>query len=274
MRVFVSVTPLNYFVNRIGGEHVDVDVMVQSGHSPVTYEPTPHQMAALSKAHAYIRIGVPFETFWMSKLQEINPELEIVDPRQGIRLLPLHNKTLEIAEDGQTDHAYNHQTGDPHIWLDPSLVKTISRNIRDRLIRIDHENSAAYKRNTGQFLKELDELDSDIRRLTVGIRNRRFLVFHPAWGYFARAYGLEQISVEQEGKEPGPSTLARLIEAIKQSNISTIFVQRQFSTQIAATLAAEIDGKVVVLDPLAENYFQNLRAAARAISGAQIPSDG
>lgn len=269
MRIFVSVTPLKYFVERIGGEHVDVEVMVQPGHSPVTYEPTPRQMAALSKAHVYVRIGVPFETFWMSKLQEINPELEIIDPRHGISLLPLQYKALEIAKDGHAYQAHNHEAGDPHMWLDPSLVKTISENIKDQLIRIDQGNSAAYKRNTAQFLKELDELDRDIRQLTADIQNRKFLVFHPAWGYFAQAYGLEQISVEHEGKEPGPSTLARLIEAVKQLNISTVFVQRQFSTRVAATLAAEIDGKVVVLDPLAEDYFENLRAAARAIFAAQ-----
>lgn len=272
VKLFVSVTPLKYFVERIGGEHVEVEVMVQPGHSPVTYEPTPRQMSALSTARAYIRIGVPFETLWMRRIQETNPELRIIDPRDGIDLLPMHYQVLDIGKNGYATQPHNHLGGDPHVWLDPSLVKTISSNIRDQLARIDQENSAAYKKNAEQFLKELDELDMDIRRLVANVENRKFLVFHPAWGYFARAYGLDQISVEHEGKEPGPRTLANLIEVVKRQNISTVFVQEQFSARVATALAAEIEGQVVVLDPLAEDYFENLREAARAISGAQAVS--
>lgn len=272
VHVFVSVAPLKYFVERVGGEHVSVQVMVQPGHSPATYEPTPRQMAALSKADVYVRIGVPFEAFWMSKLEEINPALQIIDCRDGISSMPIPDKTVDLGNAGEIDRAHDHAAGDPHVWLDPSLVKIISRNIRDRLMRIDDSNSAAFEQNTEQFGKELDKLDREIRQLTANIKNPKFLVFHPAWGYFARAYGLEQIAVEHEGKEPGPSTLARLIETIKRLNISTVFVQRQFSTQVAATLAEQIDGKVVILDPLAEDYFANLRAAAAAISNAQPTS--
>ena len=265
--VFVSVLPLKFFVERIGGEHVEVKVMVQPGHSPVTYEPTPRQMAALSTARAYIRIGVPFETLWMGRIHDINPELEIIDPRDGIDLLPMQYQALDIGNSGHSSHAHSHGSGDPHVWLDPSLVKTISTNIRDHLVRIDPDNSKAYEQNTAELLRELDELDTDIRQLTVNIAKRKFLVFHPAWGYFARAYGLEQISVEYEGKEPGPSTLANLIEAAKRLDISTVFVQKQFSIRAANTLAEELEGQVVVLDPLAEDYFENLRQAAKAISG-------
>ena len=268
VQVVVSVTPLKYFVERVGGEHVKVEVMVQSGHSPVTYEPTPRQMAALSQADVYVRIGVPFEASWISKLDEINPNMAVIDGRNGIELLPMHHGTLNLAGADAIIDGHNHATADPHVWLDPSLVKSIARNIRDQLIQTDSSNSTAYQQYTEQFLQELDDLDDDIRRLMAGVNNSKFLVFHPAWGYFARAYGLTQISVEYEGKEPGPNTLARLIKTVRQLNIGTVFAQKQFSTQMVATLAAEIDGKVVVLDPLAEDYMDNLRAAAKAIAGA------
>ena len=269
LSVFVSVMPLKFFVERIGGEHVGVKVLVQPGHSPVTYEPTPRQMAALSTAQACVLIGVPFETLWMRRIQDINPELEIIDPRDGIVLLPMQHQALDIDKIEHASHAHSHESGDPHVWLDPSLVKIISINIRDHLMRIDQDNSKAYEQNTEQFLRELDELDREIHKLTENIEKRKFLVFHPAWGYFARAYGLEQISVEYEGKEPGPHTLANLIEAAKQQGINTVFVQKQFSTRAASTLAEELEGRVVVLDPLAEDYFENLRQAAKAISGVQ-----
>ena len=176
-------------------------------------------------------------------------------------------QALDIGKSEHSSHDHTHENGDPHVWLDPSLVKTISINIRNHLVRIDPDNSKTYEQNTAELLRELDKLDTDIRQLTVNIEKRKFLVFHPAWGYFARAYGLEQISVEYEGKEPGPNTLANLIEAAKRQDISTVFVQKQFSIRAASTLAEELEGQVVVLDPLAEDYFENLRQAAKAISG-------
>lgn len=271
VQVFVSVAPLKYFVERIGGELVDVEVMVKSGHSPVTYEPTPRQMVVLSEADVFVRVGVPFETSWISKLQEVNPGMTIVDCREGISLLPLQHKTLDITG---SDHNHDHAASDPHIWLDPSLVKTIIITIRDQLIRLDGVNRTVYELNTERFQRELELLDYEIRHLMASINNPKFLVFHPAWGYFARAYGLEQIPVEYEGKEPGPSTLAALIDTVKQLNIGTVFVQRQFSEQMMATLAAEIDAKVAILDPLAEDYMTNLRTAARAIAGSQTAVGG
>ena len=271
VQVFVSVAPLKYFVERIGGELVDVEVMLESGHSPVTYEPTPRQMVVLSEADVFVRVGVPFEVSWISKLREINPEMTIVDCRKGITLLPIPYKTLGI---GGGDYGHDHAAGDPHIWLDPSLVKHIIQTIRDQLIRIDESNRTVYEENTERFHRELDHLDHEIRHLMASIDNPKFLVFHPAWGYFARAYGLEQVSVEHEGKEPGPSTLATLISTIKKLDIGTVFVQRQFSTQMMTALAAEIDAKVTVLDPLAEDYMANLRAAARAIAGSQTAVGG
>ena len=266
VETFVSIAPLKYFVERIGGEHVRVQVMVTPGHSPATYEPTPRQMVTVAKAHVYVRIGVPFESLWMERIQAAHPELVVIDARDGMELSPMGTQSLQIS--GYLGRNPNHVSADPHVWLDPALAQVIATNIRDQLKRVDLSNADAYERNTEAFVVELQQLDAEVRRLTGNSGNGTFLVFHPAWSYFARAYGLVQLAVEYEGKEPGPAALSRLIEVIKRENIDTIFVQKQFSTRVAATLAQEIDGAVVVLDPLAEDYVENLLRAAKAISGS------
>ncbi|GAH08091.1 unnamed protein product, partial [marine sediment metagenome] len=243
------------------GEHVEVGVMVQPGHSPVTYEPTPRQMAALSVADAYIRIGVPFESFWMKHIREANPDLEIIDARAGV--------DSSLRPEGYEKDSVRRDE-DPHIWLDPTLAAEIAKTIRNYLIRTDEANSDDYRRNTEQLLDELEQLDTHIRNIFSPVSTRRFLVFHPAWGYFAEAYGLEQLVVEHEGKEPGPHALSRLVELARRKNIRTVFVQKQISSQMANTLATEIDGRVVVLDPLAADYFGNLMKVARAIADANL----
>ncbi len=266
--LYVSVIPLKYITERVGGEHVEVKVMVQPGHSPVTYEPTPRQMVELSVANAYLRIGVPFESFWMEHIREANPELEIIDVRTGIDPSLITYSSLS-PEDHDKDNQRREE--DPHIWLDPALAGEIAKTVRNYLIRADQANSEDYRRNTGRFLKELEQLDTRIKNLFADLGNRRFLVFHPAWGYFARAYGLEQLVVEHEGKEPGPHALSKLVELVRRENIRTVFVQKQVSSMMANTLATEIGGQVVMLDPLASDYIGNLIKAARAIAGANDP---
>ena len=263
--IFVSVLPLKYLIERVGGKHVRVESLVQPGHSPVTYEPTPRQMSALANAQLFVRVGVPFESVWLKPIRQNNPQLEIVDARERIELAPISGLSFALEKNDSTGHV--HDNGDPHIWLAPLLAATIAENIRDHLIRIDRSNTQYYVSNTEDLVSELIQLDAEIRQMTADIENHKFLVFHPAWGYFARAYGLEQLAVEYEGKEPGPYALAQLVELVLQEDIQTVFVQKQFHSRVAATLADEIEGRVVVLDPLAENYFDNLRAAARAISG-------
>jgi len=242
--------------------------MVQPGQSPATYEPTPRQMAALSVADAYIRIGVPFESFWMENIREANPDLEIIDVRAGLDSSLLAYSSL--SSDGQYTEPGRPEE-DPHIWLDPAVAGEIAKTIRDYLIRADQTNRDDYLRNTEQLLKELEQLDTRIRNLFKALKNRKFLVFHPAWGYFARAYGLEQLAVESEGKEPGPNALVKLVQLASRENIRTVFVQKQVSSRMANTLATEIGGQVVVLNPLAGDYFESMIKAARAIADANSP---
>ncbi|NVL89447.1 MAG: zinc ABC transporter substrate-binding protein [Desulfobacterales bacterium] len=259
VKVFVSILPQAYFVERVGGKRVDVSVMVGPGHSPATYEPIPKHMTELDKARLYFRIGVPFEDVWMVRISRANPRMRVIDTRRGVKLRPM--KAHYHNEGGQHHHD---STGmkDPHIWLSLRLVKVQARNICDALIFEDPAHRPYYKSNLRAFEHDLDRLDAEIRGVFKNLKTRKFMVFHPAWGYFARDYGLEQIPVEVEGKEPSARTLADLIKVAKQEGITVVFVQAQFSTKNARTVARAIGGRIVRIDPLARDYMKNMKKIA------------
>jgi zinc transport system substrate-binding protein len=154
------------------------------------------------------------------------------------------------------------------VWLDPNNVMTMARSIADALVELDPEHEAEYRRNLEQFIRELEELDEQIQRRCRNLEKRQFMVYHPAFGYFADAYGLEQIPIEIEGKSPSASDLAELIETARRLDIRAIFVQKQFSSEAAEAVAEEIGGQVVRVDPLARDYMANMRTMADAFAGA------
>lgn len=265
--VFVSILPQRHFLQRIGGDQLDVRVMVLPGASPATYEPSPRQMARLAEARAYFAIGVPFENAWLERFKAVNPDLEIIRSDQGVpkRSMISH----EHLDAHQTD---DHHQGspDPHIWLSPELVTMQARNMYQGLVQIDPDNTSFYRANLKAFLQELDRLDANIRSIfdPLPAGSRSFMVFHPAWGYFAQAFDLHQIPIESEGKEPSPGQLARIIRHGREKNISVIFVQPQFSKKSARVIAQEMGAQVVAVDPLAEEWEKNLLTAARAFKKA------
>lgn len=255
--ITVSILPQEYFVKKIGGDLVDVNVIVEPGSEPATYEPLPQQLKALNSAEAYISIGVPFENAWMGKIRGVNPNMLIINSAKGI-------KKMEMVEhhhhhhDEDHDHGHGEKNLDPHIWLSPQLVKRQAENIYQGLVQIDSDNEAEYKSNLAKFIEEIDQLDQQINQNLAGIKNRKFIVFHPAWGYFARDYNLRQIPIEVEGQEPSASELATLVTEAKEENIKIIFAQYQFNSKSAQTIAREIKGEVVFIDPLAPNWSDNL----------------
>lgn len=268
-KIFVSILPQKHFVEAIAGDKFDVEVMVSPGLSPATYEPLPKQMLSLSETLIYFRIGVPFENSWITKISDNYPKLKIVDTREGIQLRSF--ETFEhMAENDFHDHSshtHDHGEKDPHIWLDPSLVKIQTKTICNALIAVDPDNADYYKENQDKFSLKLDSLDAQLFGIAASSESNKFLVFHPSWGYFADRYNLKQYSIEYEGKEPSPLQLSQIIKYLKENNISTIFVQKQFSTKSAETIANEINGTVKSLDPLSENYFDNLLYMAKVIAG-------
>jgi len=244
LHVTVSIVPQKYFVERIGGEHVSVNVMVEPGASPATYEPKPAQLRALSKAAAYFGIGVPFEDAWLTKIAAANSDMLMVDTTKGIQRVG----------------------ADPHIWLSPTLVKTQAQTIYEALVQLDPAHQADYKANRDSFIKDIDALDADIREALEGVQTRKFMVFHPAWGYLARDYGLEMIPIEVGGQEPSAAELAALIAKAKEEGIKVILAQPEFSTRDAETIAHEIGGEVLLISPLAPDWLENLRNVARTFA--------
>ena len=246
LNVTVSILPQKHFVERIGGEYVSVNVMVLPGNSPATYEPKPEQLVALSEAALYVSIGVPFEKAWLDKIASANSEMLMVDTTQGIEKVG----------------------NDPHIWLSPTLVKTQAQTIYEALVQLDPAHKEAYHANLDSFLADIDALDADIRRTLEGVGSKKFMVFHPAWGYFARDFGLEMIPIEVGGQEPSAAELADLVTGAKKEGIKVIFAQPEFSTKDAETIANEIGGKVLLISPLDPGWLDNLRRVADTFADA------
>jgi zinc transport system substrate-binding protein len=280
--VYVSIAPQGYFVQQIGKDLVDVQVMVKAGADSHTYEPKPQQMVAISRTKLYFAIGIEFEKANLHKIISINRKVKVVHLDHGIKKIPMV-KHLAKAELGEEHQEGGHQTADrhknqdqhpghdgldPHIWLSPPLVKILARNILTALQEIDPAHRSAYEANFQQFLGRIDDLDAELNEIFAGRQGLEFMVFHPSWGYFAHAYGLEQIPIEIEGKNPKPAQLKELIEHAREKDIKVIFVQPQFSARNAELVAREIGGQVAFADPLAEDWMANLREVADKFKAA------
>ncbi|NES83601.1 MAG: zinc ABC transporter solute-binding protein [Moorea sp. SIO2B7] len=264
LEVTVSILPQKYFVERIGGDTVNVNVMVKPGANPATYEPKPEQLRALSNTQAYLTIGVPFEKAWLPRIASVNSKMIFVDTTESIPLQPIANHHHHHGEEEQ--HHEEEENLDPHIWLSPKLVKIQAQIIKDALVELEPENKTEYQANLESFLADIDQLDAEIRKRLQGIKNHKFMVFHPSWGYFARDYGLEMIAIEIGGTEPSASELAKLISEAKEENIKIIFAQPEFNTESAETIAKEIGGEVLLISPLAPDWLNNLRQVAKKFS--------
>lgn len=270
--VTVSILPQKYFVERIGGERVAVTVMVEPGAEPHVYDPKPQQMMALAKSKIYFALGVPFEDAWLPKFTAANPGMKIIHTEAGIRKLPMqaHSHQEERPSASPQPAQHDHHEGlDPHIWLSPPLVMLQARNILDGLLQVDPTNRSKYEANYRKLMEGLVALDLDLFRLfgETGDRNE-FMVFHPAWGYLAAAYGLEQIPIEVEGKEPKAADLKRLIEQARKHRIKALFIQPQFSSTSAKVIAEALGAQVVSADPMAADWENNLRDVAEQFAAA------
>ena len=290
--VFASVIPIQTFVQKVGGEHVDARAMVRPGFNPHTYDPTPQQIAALAGAVLYVRTGVPFEHAWMERIRSANPDMQVIDARDGIALREMeahehdehgdddehdseddhgHRDEGEAHHDDHDDQGAHGHEQDPHVWASPPLVRHMVGVIRDKLSELAPAHAAAFARNHDAFVAELDSLDRELHELLDPLPSRKFMVFHPAWGYFADTYGLIQVPIEHEGKEPGARALAALIDQAKDDRIKVVFVQPQFDKRQARQVADAIGGAVVAVDPLAMDYVDNLRRVGREFAQALQP---
>ncbi|NDV19913.1 zinc ABC transporter solute-binding protein [Pseudodesulfovibrio sp. JC047] len=272
LSVTVSIAPLKYFTESIGGDRISVEVMVQPGASPATYEPKPRQMVALSAARLYLAIGVPFERTWLPRIQSANPDMPVVNVASGLDLMPMathrHDADHEKSHGHTHGDAHDGRIMDPHVWNSPAMVRQMAQAILTALTHVDPEGQAIYQKGYTDFLATVQNVDTQIKGLLGTAKGGHFLTYHPSWGYFARDYGLIQVPVEMEGKNPGPKELAAVINLATEESITAIFVQPQFSAKSARIIAEAIHGQVVEADPLAEEWADNMVMIARQFSEA------
>jgi zinc transport system substrate-binding protein len=255
LNVVVSILPEETFVKAIGASYVDVSLMVRPGNSPHTYEPKPTQMRAIAKANLYFAIDVEFEKVWLPKFRALNPTMEVVDLAKGIEKRPMGKKSAKGVLD-------------PHIWTTPTNVEKIAKSIYDALCKADSAHSAIYAQNYQAFLTKIHATHQEIVSLFAKPQSKKkFMVFHPSWGYFAHTYGLTQIPVEVGGKSPKPRELIGLIQRAKKEHISAIFTQPEFSDQSAKLLAEALHIPVIKVSPLSADWSKNLLHIAHTIAG-------
>ena len=272
LKVYVSIPPQAYFVERIGAERVRVALLLKPGRSPATFTLTPRRMADLARADVYFGIGVPFEQALRPRFEKPSRRLVFVDTARGLPLRRIdddHQVDQGEAGVGTRNHDDAHPHGaDPHTWLDPLLAARQAETIRDSLIELDPEATESYRRNTNAFIEDLRRVHERIAHKLKPFKGRDLFVYHPSFGYFTDAYGLRQVAVEGKGRAPGPRRIERLIELARRRGVKVIFAQPQFSRAGAKAVAEAIDGEVVELDPLARNYLHNLEELATKIQRA------
>jgi zinc transport system substrate-binding protein len=297
LSVFVSIVPQKYFVEQITGDLAEVDVLVTPGKSPATYSPTPGQIRKLALADVYFRIGVPFENGFMHKIASVAPDTRVVDTRKGIVLRKMeahiHDHDKEPKQDHQGKEAHTHEADadhehhgkaeedhghgdtaagrDPHIWMNPVLVKQQAATMTEALGELAPGHAARFQENYALFARKLDQLHDRLKTLLAPLAGQNLFVFHPAFGYLADAYGLHQIPVETMGRIPKGKELSAIIKLAKGGKARVIFVQPQFDAQAARKIAQAVNGAVISIDPLAYDYLNNLARMADTISNALTP---
>jgi zinc transport system substrate-binding protein len=248
--IAVSIVPERTFVEAVCGDLAEVITMVPPGNSPENYEPAPELMEKFSDAELYFSIGVPTE------------QANILPNKGDVTVIPLHEEVAAVYP----ERTFESGERDPHIWLSPKRAKVMIDVIEREMSKLDPQNADTYRQNADAYIKELDELDGQITDTLSGIEVRKFVVYHPAFGYFADDYGLEMFALEEEGKEATPQHLQNMIDIAKEENIKVIFYQEEIDSSQSKAFAEELGGITVKLAPLAADYIDNLRKMAGSIA--------
>ncbi len=259
--VSVSIPPQAFFVEQIAGDLLEIQVLIPPNTDEHNFELKPQTMQALEKSAIYFTIGLELESILLQKLQQYK-NIRIVPTNKGLASLP----NMHGAHEHAHDHDHEHGENDPHIWLDPILVQEQAKIIADLLSKLYPKNAAIFQKNLADFVRKLAQLDIQIREQFKDKTQKRFVVYHPSWGYFAKRYGLEQIPIEIEGKEPKPRDLQALMTLINKEHISALFVQLGFPDSLAKTIAQSCNIEILTLNHLARDWETELRESARKIA--------
>ncbi len=265
-RLTVSISPLRYFVEGIGGDAFEVATLVPAGASPETYELTPQQVVEVSDSRAYFSIGtLGFEKTRLRRLTDNNPELYIVNVSDSIPLL-----AMEHDHDHGSGEDHDHSDGiDLHVWTSTSSARAIALRVRDALCTLDTARADEFRHRCDSLLTRIDSLDARIRQRLTGLRHRTFLIYHPALAYFARDYGLRQLAVEQDGKEPSAERMQQLIHLARTEGVKVVFIQEEHAGRAARRVAEAVGGRVVRIAPLSHDWEGEMLRIAEALAAAE-----
>jgi zinc transport system substrate-binding protein len=268
MQVFAGIPPVANLVERIGGEHVKVEVLIEPGQDPHTYEPLPKQVQSLAKAKLFFKVGMPFEERLLEKIRGVQEKIVVVDTASGVKKRLAQPDDEHDLEGDAKKNRHDEGDYDPHVWLSPLNLKIQAATIAEALENSDSAHAADYRDNLKKLDAEIDVLHEKICKRMKPFAGRAFYVFHPAFGYFADCYGLKQSAVQVGGKQPSPKQLRGLIHQARAAKTKVIFVQPQFDPHSARTIAEAIGGKVVTLNDMSPDVLANLEEIAVKIETA------
>ncbi|MDR1881438.1 MAG: zinc ABC transporter substrate-binding protein [Prevotella sp.] len=262
----VTIEPQKYFLSAIAGNHYEVNCIAPSGSNPENADFTPFQMMALDKSAAYFKIGyLGIENTLIDKVAKSNPALKIVDCSRGIKLTGDVHACCD-SDNRHYAHTYVHAGGDPHTWSSVKSARIIVENMYNALLELDMKNEADYTANYNRLICSINGVDSIIKSYLDKAPCKSFIIYHPALGYFADEYGLTQYSIEYEGKNPSPSQLRELIDRAKAEGIKIVFIQQEFDTRNAETIAEAIGGQTVSINLLSYNWDREMIKIAKALA--------
>jgi zinc transport system substrate-binding protein len=258
MNIIVSIQPQKTFVEKVVGDLANVNVVIPQGYSPANYQPSPKEIQDISDGDVYFSIGVESEkAFIIPKLKDLNEEIILVNLQKKVME---NHEPLFIGEGHENHDDHDHEEGevDPHIWLSPKRVVTIIEVIRDYMIEIDSSNKDIYNKNANEYIKQLQELDEELENTFSQLKTKAFIIYHPAFSYFADDYNLDMVTIEEDGKEATAVRIQNVVDFAKENNIKVVFYQEEFDSSQAKIIAQEIGGEVVEVAPLSGDYIENM----------------
>lgn len=270
--ISVTIEPQRYFAEKIAGDLFQINCVTPAGQSPETYDPTPQQMVQISQSQAYFRIGeIGFEQAWMKNLQSQNPDMAVFDLSEGMELI---KNEEEAHEEGEAHHHHHHHGSvDPHIWTSISGARVIAQNTCQAFIKLDPENQEVYRAGYQRLIEEIDSTEVEMKQLLQPLAGTAFIIYHPALTYFAREFGLKQLCIELDGKEPSPAQLKQLLETATQSGAKVVFVQQEFDQKNAELIAQETGCRLVTINPLSYNWHDEMIRLATILAGKDGQAD-
>lgn len=269
--VSVTIEPQRYFAEQIAGDKFAINCVVPSGQSPETYDPTPQQMVQVGKSLAYLQIGyIGFEQAWMESIRQNNPKMEVFNLSDGINLLK-NAEDGEAHSHGEGEVCNHHHPGgiDPHTWNSFVGARVIARNTLAAFVALDPENEAYYTANYNTLLEEIEQTERTVASMLEPLSSRTFIIYHPALTYFANEFGLTQLCIEMDGKEPSPAQLKELVETARNHNTQVVFIQQEFDQKNAELIAKETGCRLVRINPLDYDWNKEMIHIAKSLADGE-----